>query len=161
MIRRIFAGSIVAVLLTVPSLAAACDLSCAFASMKSDCHAQQANPLDASSGDVNSNGMNMAGMTMPDMPNGEDHQGVSTISRAKAAHPSIGEMGPCERQSCDISSTISARTTRIVDAHFHSVLSVVETPRADRARTLCHDARDDIAKYGVRIGSPLHLSLRI
>ena len=42
MIRRIFAGSIVALLLSVSSLAAACDLSCAFASMNSDCHSQQA-----------------------------------------------------------------------------------------------------------------------
>ena len=99
----------------------------------------------------------MAGMTMPEMANGEDQQAVSAISRLKASHPSIGEMGPCEKQACDNGSAVFAKTTRSGDSHFHSILAIAETPRADGALTLLRDARDDIATYQVRDGSPLHL----
>jgi hypothetical protein len=161
MIRRIFAGSIAALLLSVTSLAAACDVSCAFAAMSSDCHAKQTESRDSEAGGMTMDGMAMAGMTMPEMAKSEDQQAVPAISRLKASHPSIGEMGPCERQSCDNGSAIFAKTTRSGDSHFHSILAIAETPRADGALTLIRDARDDIAKYQVRDGSPLHLRLRI
>lgn len=161
MIRRIFAGSIVALLLSVTSLAAACDVSCAFASMSSDCHAKQTGSQDSAPGGMTMDGMAMAGMTMPEMATGEVQQGVSAISRSKASHPSIGEMGPCERQACDSGSAVFAKTTRSGDSHFHSILGVAETPCADGPLTLFRDARDDIAMPHVRDGSPLHLSLRI
>ena len=161
MIRRIFAGSMGALLLSVTSLAAACDVSCAFASMSSDCHANQTESQDLAPGGMTMDGMAMAGMTMPEMAKSEDQQAVPAISRLKASHPSIGEMGPCERQSCDNGSAIFAKTTRSGDSHFHSILAIAETPRADGALTLIRDARDDIATYQVRDGSPLHLRLRI
>jgi hypothetical protein len=161
MIRRIFAGSIVALLLSVTPLAAACDVSCVFASMSSDCHAKQTGSQDSAPGGMTMDGMAMAEMTMPEMGTGEDQQGVSAISQSKASHPSIGEMGPCERQACDNGSAIFAKTTRSGDSQFHSILAVAETPRADGPLTLFRDARDDIATPHVRDGSPLHLSLRI
>jgi hypothetical protein len=161
MIRRIFAGSIVALLLSATSLAAACDVSCAFASMSSDCHAKQTESQDSAPGSMTMDGMAMAGMTMLEMANGEDQQAAAAISRSKASHPSIGEMGPCERQACDNGSAIFAKTTRSSDSHFHSISAVAETPRANGVLTLFRDARDDIATYQVRDGNPLHLSLRI
>ena len=87
MIRRIFAGSIVALLLSVSSLAAACDLSCAFASMNSDCHSQQTESQDSASGGMNMDGMAMAGMTMPEMASSEGQQAVPAISRVKSESP--------------------------------------------------------------------------
>lgn len=159
--RRIFAGSIAALLLSVTSLAAACDVSCAFASMSSDCHAQQTESQDVAPGGMTMAGMAMAGMTMPEMASGEDQPAVPAISRSKASHPSIGEMGPCERQTCDNGSAIFAKTTRSGDSQFHSLLAVAETPRADDALTLIRDARYDIATYHDHYGNPLHLSLRI
>jgi hypothetical protein len=161
MIRRIFAGSIVALLLSVTSLAAACDVSCAFASMSSDCHAKQTGSQDSAPSGMTMDGMAMPGMTMPEMATGEVQQGVSAISRSKASHPSVGEMGPCERQACDNGSAIFAKTTRSGDSQFHSILATTETLHAGGAFTLVHDARDDIAAYQVRNGSPLLLSLRI
>ena len=161
MIRRIFAGSIVALLLSVSSLAAACDVSCAFASMSSDCHSEQTKSQDSAPDGMKMDGMAMAGMTMPEMASGEDRQTVSAISRAKASHPSIGEMGPCEKQACNDSSVVSAKTGRSVDSHFHSILAVTDAPRDDGALKLFHDARDDVATHHVRDGSPLQLSLRI
>jgi hypothetical protein len=160
MIRRIFAGSVAALLLSVTSLAAACDVSCAFASMRSDCHAQQTESQASAPGGMTMDGMAMAGMTMPEMDSGADQQTVSAISQSKASHPSVGEMRLCERQACDNGSAIFARTTRSGDSQFHSIIAVAQTPRADDARTLLHDARDDIATNHVHDGIPLHLSLR-
>jgi hypothetical protein len=161
MIRRIFAGSVVALLLSVSPLAAACDLSCAFASMNSECHSEKTESQDPTSGGMKMGGMTMAGMTMPGMALGEDQYAVSAISRTIASHPSIGEMGPCEKRSCDSDSALSAKTTRSIDSQFQSTLAVAETPRDDGALTLFPDARDDIARYGRRDGIPLQLSLRI
>jgi len=100
-------------------------------------------------------------MTMPGMAGGEGQQGVSSATLANVAHPSIGEMGPCEKQNCDNGSAVSAKTTRSVDSHFHSLLAVAGTPRGDDALTIFHDARDDIAHYRTLDASPLQLSLRI
>jgi len=159
--RRIFAGSIVALLLSVSPLAAACDLSCAFASMSSDCHLQQTQPQDSASGGMDMNGMSMAGMAMPGMAGGEGQPIDSVAARANTSHASIGDMGPCERRSCDSSSSISATASRSVDSRFHSVVAIAGTLRADVASLFFHDARDDVAHYRPLDASPLQLSLRI
>ena len=163
MIRRIFAGSIVALLLSVSSLAAACDLSCAFASMSSDCHSAQTESQDSAVGGMKMDGMAMAGMTMPGMASRRrPTSGFCGRALQTASHPSIGEMGPCERQTCDNGSAVSAKTTRSVDSHFHSLLAVTETPRADGALHDYFMTREmTLHRFHVRDGSPLHLSLRI
>ena len=161
MIRRIFAGSIVALLLSVSALAAACDLSCAFPSRNADCHSQQTETKGSAPGGMSMDGMAMPGMAMPDMANGEDQQAIPAISRAKTSHPSIGEMGLCERQFCDGGSAVSTNTGPSVDSRFHTVAAVVVTPRADFALQLFHDARDNVARHYQSDGSPLQLSLRI
>jgi hypothetical protein len=159
--RRIFAGSVVALLLSASSLAAACDLSCAFLSMNSDCHAEQTESQDSAPDGMKMDGMAMAGMTMPEMASGGERQAVSANSQARASHPSIGEMGPCEKQACDNGSAISATTARSGNSHFHSILAASETPRDLGALKLFHDARDDVATHHVRDASPLQLSLRV
>jgi hypothetical protein len=161
MIRRIFVGSIVALLLAVSSLAAACDVSCAFASMNSDCHLDQSESHDSTPGGMKMDGMVMDGMTMPEMASGEGQQTNFAATRADIAHPSIGEMGPCEKQACNDNSAVSAKTSSSIDSHFHSFLAVNETFLAAGAKTSFHDARDDISTYQVRDGSPHPLSLRI
>jgi hypothetical protein len=160
-VRRIFAGSIVALLLSVASLTAACDLSCAFASMNSDCHSAQTESQDSAAGSMKMAGMEMAGMTMPETAGGDGQQAVTAAALPSVAHPSIGEMGPCEKQNCDNGPAVSAKTTRSVDSHSHSFLAVAGAPRADDALTIFHDARDDVASYPIRDASPLHISLRI
>jgi hypothetical protein len=161
LIKRIFAGSMVALLLSVASLTAACDLSCAFASMDSDCHSARTGSQDSAVGGMKMDGMGMAGMTMPEMAGDEGQQAVTAAAPSNVAHPSIGEMGPCEKQTCDNGSAVSAKTTRSVDSHSHSLLAVAGTSRADDALTIFHGARDDVASFRVRDGSPLHISLRI
>jgi len=74
MIKRVFVGSIVALLLSVSSLAAACDVSCAFASMNSDCHSDRAESQDSTPGGMKMDGMAMDGMTMPEMASGKGQQ---------------------------------------------------------------------------------------
>jgi hypothetical protein len=73
----------------------------------------------------------------------------------------LGEMGPCERQSCDSSSAVSAKSSRSIDSHFHSIPAFTEAPRAIGAPPHSHDARDDVASYRLHDRSPLQLSLRI
>lgn len=159
--RRIFAGSIVALLLSVSSFAAACDVSCAFAAKSSDCHSQQTESRDLAPGGMKMDGMAMAGMTMPGMAKGEDQRAAPAISRLKASHPSIGEMGPCEKRACDGGLAIFAKTAHSGDSHFQSIFVVSETPRADAGIVFLRDAQDEIAMHQVRDGIPLHLSLRI
>jgi hypothetical protein len=161
MIRRIFAGSIVALMFSVCSLAAACDISCAFASMNSDCHSDQTGPQGSPSAGMTMDGMAMPGMTMPEMANSEDQPTVSAISQGMANHPSIGEMGPCEKQACDNGSTVSTTATRSGNSYFHSILAVTEIPPGNGALKLLRDPRDDIATNQFRDSSPLHISLRI
>ena len=161
MIKRILALSIVAILLSVSSLAAACDLSCTFASMESDCHSQKNESRNSMPDGMNMDGMAMAGMTMPEMGGGEAPLMLSPIFQTKAGHPLIGEMGPCERETCGNSSPDSAKTSRFGDSHLDSILAITETPRADIAPPLIHDARDYVGTSPVRDRSFLHLSLRI
>ena len=159
MIKRIYASSIVALLLSVSSLAAACDLSCALASMNSDCHSQQTESQDSAAGGMKMAGMVMAGMTMPDMNHGDGPQTISGIPLANTGHPSIGEMGPCERQSCD--SFASVRLARSNATQFYSFLLVTDTRRAIGVPAIFCGARDDLAPFLHRDASPPTLSLRI
>src|ERR1700674_4609123 len=126
MIRRIFAGSIVAILLSASSMAAACDLSCGFASMKSDCHARQAEPQDSSSGDMNMSGMSMAGMTMPEMSSHDsiDQQMVSAPSRTMPVHAAVVDMGACERQSCDQAPVLAVKANHPAAAKSDAVCAL-------------------------------------
>lgn len=161
-LRRIFAGSMAVLVLSVSALAAACDVSCAFASMISDCHSEQTVSQDAAPGGMKMDGMAMAGMTMPEMADAQSQQSGFAILQANAGHhPTIGEMGPCERQGCDNNSAVSATSRRSGNSHFHSVLAATETPHADSALPLIRGARDAIAPDPVRDASPLHLGLRI
>jgi hypothetical protein len=159
--RRIFAGSIVALLLSVSSLAAACDLSCAFASMNSDCHSEQTKFQNSAPGGMKMDGVAMAGMAMPEVADGDGQRTAAAAARPGARHPSIGEMEPCERQSCDNESAVSVKASRSVRSQPSSILALAENPRVDRAPQFFHDARDDVARYRPRDGNPLQITLRI
>jgi hypothetical protein len=160
-IRRTLAGSVVALLLSVSPLGAACDVSCAFASMNSDCHSRQTEAQDSAAGAMKMEGMSMDGMTMPELAQSEPQPGVPAISQAKAIHPTIGEMGPCERQACDDGSAVSAKTSGPADSHFYFILAINETPRVDSAPPNFRDARDDVTQHRQQDGIPLQISLRI
>jgi hypothetical protein len=160
-IRRIFAGSIVALLLCLSPLAAACDLSCAFASMNSDCHFQEAETPDSANGGMKMDGMAMDAMAMPGMNYNQDQQTGSAISGARANHPSISDMGPCEKQSCDGDSAVSTKANGS-SAHRHElVLALIEIPHADGAPPIFHDVGEDIAIRAFQDGRPLLITLRI
>jgi hypothetical protein len=159
MIRRIFAGAIVTLLLSVSPLAAACDLSCAFPSIQSDCHLSQIQ--NSPSDEMKMDGMAMPGMTMPEMADDERQTSVSALPQAILGHPSIGAMGPCEKQACDSPSAISSKTNRPIDSQLHSIVAFFKTPHTSSARSSFHGARDELATRRVPDASPLHLSLRI
>jgi hypothetical protein len=161
MIRRTLASSIVGLLLAVSPLAAACELSCAFSSMKSDCHSAQSDSQVLSSAGMKTDGMSMAGMDMPEAPGEMGQPADSAISRAHAAHPSMGDMGPCEKQACDGGSAVTAKSSRFGDSHFQIVFVATRTPRADVTPILFRIARDEITPQFSAAGSPLHLNLRI
>ena len=163
LVRRIFTGSIVVILLSVSSLAAACDLSCGFVSMKSDCHAQQAEPQDSSSGGMNMNGMRMAGMTMPEMSGGDsvNQQMVSASSRTMPFHAAVVDMGTCERQSCDQAPVLAAKANHSAAAQSHAVCVDTGFPQIDSLQNASHDARDGLARLAQVVHAPLSVSLRV
>ena len=115
-VKRTIAGSIAALLLAVTSMAAACDLSCAFAMASSDCHAGESTTGSAGSTDamagMDMGGMDMSGMAMPGVNERVTRPSASEIAPAKAAHPSIGDMGPCERQTCDKGTFVFVKAGR-------------------------------------------------
>jgi len=161
MIRRIFAGSIVALLLSVSSLAAACDVSCAFASMNSDCHSQQTESQASEPGSMKMDGMAMAGMAMPEMGSGNIQQTEFAATHAEPGHPSIGEMGPCEKQTCDDNVSIIAKASCSADSHFHPLPAVADTSSVDGAPPPFHDARENVSSDIPRHPGSLPVSLRI
>jgi hypothetical protein len=161
MIRRTSASLIIALMLCVSSMAGACDLSCSFARQRSDCHALGAKRLTTAGAGMRMDDMAMDGMAMPGMVGGQDQIAVSAKAEGMPGHPSIGEMGPCERQSCDNGLAVSARTSRMTAPQVHLILAPIEAPLAARASSIFNDARDDIATGFPRDGSPLLLSLRI
>jgi hypothetical protein len=160
-IQRIFAASIAALLLSVSPLAAACDLSCAFAAMNSDCHIQKGETQDSATGGMRMDGMSMDGMTMSEMSHRQDQQEDFASSGAMANHPSISGMGPCEKRSCDSATGVSAKANRPFAPQLDPVFAAHENPRADGASPIFHDAWVDIAVHPFGYESPLHLSLRI
>jgi hypothetical protein len=162
-IRRIFASSIVVLLLLVTPLAVACDLSCAFSSLVSDCHAAQTAVQTPASGEMNMDGMDMAGMDMPKTPGEMGRPAGPVVSRTHEVHPSIGDMGPCEKQACDGSSAVSANAKKssFRDLHVPVVLVAAETHPADAAPALFRIARDEITQQSSAGAGPLHLNLRV
>ena len=106
-------------------------------------------------------GMDMAGMAMPAMTNGEDRPTISDISQAGAAHPSIGDMGPCERQSCDNGSFASVKANRTGASRLSLVLTIAPNRLADASPALSHDARDDVASALPSHRNSLPLNLRV
>jgi hypothetical protein len=161
MIRRTSASLIIALMLCVSSIAGACDLSCSFAQQQSDCHALGAKRLTTAGAGMRMDDMAMDGMAMPEMAAGQDQIAVSAKAERTSGHPSIGAMGPCERQPCDNGLAVSARTSRMTTPRVHLILAPIEAPLAARASPIFNAARDDIATAFPRDGSPLSLSLRI
>jgi hypothetical protein len=158
MIRRIFSGSIVVLLLSLSSFAAACDVSCAFASMKSDCHAKQTEAQNSPSGQ-----MKMDGMPMPEM-SGDDsmnQQMASGPPRTMPMHPAVADMGTCERQSCDQAPALTVKASHPAAAKFDAVCALTGFPRMGSLQAAFHDARGELARPGPDVHVPLSVSLRI
>lgn len=163
MMRRIFAGSIVALLLAVSSFAAACDLSCAFAPMKSDCHAQQTESQNSAFDSVKMDGMAMDGMTMPDMSGGDSlsQQIGFAPSRTMPIHATVVDMGTCERQSCSQAPVVTVKANHPAAARYFAVCAPAGSPQIARLQTVSHDARDDSARCGQDVHRSLSVSLRV
>lgn len=156
--RRIFAGSMIGLLLGVSSLAVACDLSCGFAQFHSDCHSPQMAATESGPA-----GVTMAGMTMPEMSGADstDQEIYSPTSRAMSAHAVIGEMGPCERESCDQVQALTGKINHSNAVQFEMIWAVAGLSYIGFLQTAFHDAREDIAPLCPVIHTPLSMSLRI
>ncbi len=161
LLRRIFAGSILTLLLSASSLGAACDVSCAFASMNSDCHSQRAGDEASASGGMNMPGMAMPGMDLPEMGGGQDQQAIPAISETRVPHPAIGEMGPCETQTCDSGSVGPAKSNGSGTLGFHSIAAAIGIPRIASALPHFQDSQGDTASFLPRNRSSLQLNLRV
>ena len=156
--KRIFTICTVALLLSVPSLAMACDISCGFAQPQSDCHASQVPTDESMPAGMAMDGMTMSGMNGTDSGNQEIAFGHPP---SESRHAVIADMGPCERQSCDPEQTVAAKLNHYSAAQFETILAVAEFPRIDGHEAASHDARDAIALLSPIVHGPLSISLRI
>jgi hypothetical protein len=156
--KRVFAGSLTALLLCVSSWAAACDLSCGFASLQADCHSPQ---MAAKESDPA--GMTMAGMAMPEMDGARptNQRAFSSTSQGMPVHAALVDMGVCEHQSCDQAQALAAKGNHSTAAQPDTIWTVVGFPGMDSVQTAFHGARDDLAPLSPAIHSPLSVSLRI
>jgi hypothetical protein len=156
--KRIFGGSLTALLLCVSSWAAACDLSCGFAQFQSDCHSPRMAVKESMPAE-----MTMPGMAMPEMAGASstNQQMFSHSSQAIPAHAAFVDMGACERQSCDQVQTLAAKGNHPTAAPLDTIRAVAGFSRIHSAKTAFHDARDDLAPLSPAIHSPLSVSLRI
>jgi hypothetical protein len=158
LIHRIFAGALTALMLSVFSLSAACDLSCAFPQGHSDCHSMRMESQQSGSDDTAMPGMVMTGM----MDAGSGNQEITVAAQKTAAtHAVIGEMGPCERQSCEQPQALSAKRNHSPTGQLETICAVAGFSAIDRLPPTFHEARDGIASLGLGSHSPLNISLRI
>jgi hypothetical protein len=157
-IRRILAGTLVALLLCVSSVAAACDLSCGFALFRSDCHSPQ-----MAGGEFDSPDMTMAGMVMPEMAGDRSaiQQVVFTAPQAIPVHPVLGDMGVCARQSCDQDEALASKANHSTSVQFETISIVAGFSRMESLRIAFREARDDIAPTSPIAHSCHDTSLRI
>jgi hypothetical protein len=125
--RRIFAGSLTAVLLCASSWAAACDLSCGFMSFPQECHSPQSKVLDKEPSDLETAGMTMPGMDMSGMSDNtaRNQPTIPGASRKRVDYPSMRTMGPCAQQSCDQIPAVAAKAAHkfAPQAHMYFVIS--------------------------------------
>ena len=157
-IKCICAGSLVALLLFVSSLAAACDLSCGFALFRSDCHSPEMASADSGASD-----MTMAGMRMTERAdeNSTDQQIGSSRRRGMPAHAVLADMGACERQPCDQAQALDSKAKHSTTTQFDGMSLIARFSRIDNPEVVFHDARDGIAPISPVVRSPLTVSLRI
>jgi len=152
-IRGIFVLSLVALLLFVSSLAAACDLSCGFALFRSDCHSPEMAATDSGASD----------MTLVERAdeNSTEQQIASSPHQAMPAHAVLADMGACERQSCDQAQALASKADHSTAAQFDTISTHAESPSMESLQTALHETRDDIPLFSPLVGSLLDVSLRI
>jgi hypothetical protein len=157
-IRGIFAVSLVALLLSVSSLAAACDLSCGFALFQSDCHLPGMAAKDSGASD-----MTMAGMRMAEKAgeNSTDQQMGSSPQQAMPAHAVVADMGACERRSCDQAQALASKADHSAAAQFDTISRVAEFLSMDSLLAAFHECRNDIPLFSPFVYSSRDVSLRI
>ncbi len=160
---RILTGLTVTLLLSALSMGMACEVSCSFALNGSDCHSLLAMSSDSDHADrqMSSMELSMEGMSMPSMADSERSPDASRNIAPIATHPTIGEMGSCEQQSCDNHPVTSLRSARSDSPQFHAVLSGTNTSRVTPMLTLPHIRGEDIPPRLLRDSRPSALTLRI
>ena len=163
MLRRILTGSLAALLFCVTSWAAACDLSCGFASFHPDCHLSQPEARNSMPADLKMGGA-MEDMSMPNLGDGgaKSQQSLSVASLGMVGHAAIDAMGLCERQSCDLAAIAAARWTHPLASGSNLPLKFAgATQPVSGLQALFRASRNKDAAFGIHERSPLSISLRV
>jgi hypothetical protein len=153
-IRRIFAGALAALLLCVPALAAACDLSCGFSLFTSDCHSAEIAARGLDSPDTA-----MGGMSMPEMADA-DRQMPLSAQRAMPIHAVLVDMGACSRHSCDQAQALASNADQRAP-HVQIASRIAGFDNIEILQIAFHDARDGIAPPSPAVHNSLQANLRV
>jgi hypothetical protein len=100
-------------------------------------------------------------MTMSDLFNGGDSKFISANARSGNNHPSIREMGLCERQACDSDLVPSAVRSRLMDAHFQCTPVFQGTPLMSALSPNNRNAREELTSLCLPNSRPTTQLLRI
>jgi hypothetical protein len=161
--RRIFTGSLTALLFCATSWASACDLSCGFESLLSNCHLSQPEARDSMPGGIKMDAA-MEGMSMAPMGDGgaEDQQSLSVASPGMVGHAAIDAMGPCGRQSCGLEITAAAGATHHPPSPSSVSLEFAGTTKlVSGLQSLFRSPQNENFAFGTHERSPLSISLRV
>ena len=152
-IRRIFAGTLTALLLCVSSLAAACDLSCGFAPFRSDCHSPQMTTDESQRHE----------MAMPETAGASstNQPMVSSAPQSMPGHAVLTDMGACMRQSCDQAQALASKANHSTAGQFETVSTIAGFFQTENLRAAFHEARGGIAPLTPIVHVPLDVSLRL
>ena len=161
--KRMLAGSIVILILAVSSMAAACDLRCGFAEAQADCHSMRMKAGDSSVAEIETRDAEMAGMAMSPEPSASlaDRAAVSSALVMEMHHARIGEMGRCERHSCDEFAACILKSVRHDGSKSRITLAVVPSPVTAHLQTIAHEAGNRITLFNPGDRVPLLVALRV
>lgn len=158
--KRMLAGSIVILMLAVSSMAAACDLRCGFAEAQADCHSMRMKAGDSSVADMETSD---TGMAMSPEPSASlaDRATISSALIMEMHHARIGEMGRCERHSCDEFAAYILKSVRHDGSQSRIAMAVVPSPVIAHLQTILHEAGNRITAFNFGDHVPPLVALRI
>jgi hypothetical protein len=139
--KRIYAGSLVALLLCASSFAISCEISCNLLLSGPACHASAASAGESTPANMAMDGMDMPGMheALPD-----SNDGVVGQSNPQNRHATLVDVGMCQRPCGDRLQAASSGSEHCTGGQFQPERAIATNRLANNCMGIFHDARDHL-----------------